>query len=267
MRYAIYRCLYGEDFIQKSIKSIEKYFDKIFVFWDDKVWGDVTECTYRGEIIKYPDVFDSVVDKITKLNNPKIELIYDHRQTPFNQFTYLINSIILTNYEKPDTIMVIEVDHVFRKDQIEKSLEEFESSDYQTAHTNQIELWKTPDYYIQRKGHKRTGTVFWNMNRTDRLPDTGTQANIGNMPVLSTSVHNLGFCVSEKVMFWKHLTAIGFSQKIGDSIPNESWYEEKWLSWDYDKNNKDLEISAKHTHYIPRADKYSRSELPEELRK
>ena len=74
MRYAIYRCLYGEDFVQESIKSIEPYVDKIFVFWTNKAWGNATECTYKGRLVRFPEKFDNIVEKVQLLNNSKIEI-------------------------------------------------------------------------------------------------------------------------------------------------------------------------------------------------
>ena len=63
-------------------------------------------------------------------------------------------------------------------------------------------------------------------------------------------------------MYWKHLTAIAFSQKIRDFPPNENWYD-KWLNWTIDGNNKDLEISQGYEHTVPYAMRYNGDELPE----
>jgi hypothetical protein len=73
----------------------------------------------------------------------------------------------------------------------------------------------------------------------------------------------MGFSFSDKTMYWKHLTAIGFSAVIGDSPPNENWYEDKWLKWHPETNNVNLEISKGAEHNIPYAEPYSKSELPE----
>ncbi len=127
--YAVYRCLYGEDFVQESIMSINDAVDKIFVFWDNTPWGDVTECVYKGQTVKFPKKFDKVVEKIKELNNPKIELIYDHQDTADNQLTHFVNDIILPKYEKPSIILSLKVDHVFRSDQIKKAIEEFIEKD------------------------------------------------------------------------------------------------------------------------------------------
>ena len=45
-----------------------------------------------------------------------------------------------------------------------------------------------------------------------------------------------------------------FSKKIGDSIPDENWYEDKWLNWNESVEN--LEISKGSQHLIKRAFKY-----------
>jgi hypothetical protein len=265
MRYAIYRCLYGEDFIQESIYSISPYFDKIFVFWDDRPWGDVTGVNYKGEWIEFPKKFDNILDKIRKLNNPKIELIHDHQFNNFNQFTHFVNDLILPNYQRPNTIMFIEVDHVFRKDQIEASINEFESGQNIYATTRHIELWRRLNYQIPQRG--RLATVFWNMDLTDKVPETMRHANIkGHRPILNTFVHNLGFSVSEQTMYWKHLIALAMADKIQDGKPSENWYEEKWLKWDPTTNNKNLGMTIGLESKISHAFEYDPNLLPETLR-
>ncbi len=60
LTYALYRVLYGEDFIQDSILSILDHVDKVFVFWDDRPWGDVKEAKYKGHMTKIPTHIDNV---------------------------------------------------------------------------------------------------------------------------------------------------------------------------------------------------------------
>tara|TARA_R110000824_G_scaffold118226_9_gene270429 strand:- start:5068 stop:5892 length:825 start_codon:yes stop_codon:yes gene_type:complete len=269
MLYAVYRCLYGEDFIQESINSITDHVDKIFIFWDDRAWGNINHCMYKGARVDFPEKFDNILDKIKELNNDKIVLIYDHVENNRNQFTHLVNNHILPNYEKPDEIMVIEVDHVFTKEQLEESLDIFRSNNIQHCDTRQIEVWKGLKHCVPRglrKREKRPGVVFWNLKNLDRLPATNRQANGHGKIKLPTHVYNLGFAVSKEVMFWKHMTAIGFSQKIGDTPPNEDWYEKIWLAWDYETNNENLEISKGYEHYIPLAEEYDWHQLPESIK-
>ena len=264
MVYVIYRCLYGEDFIQESIRSIEKYVDKIFIFWDDRAWGDVTHCIYKGERVGYPVKFDNIIDKIKELNNPKIELIYDHQFNNINQFTHFVNDIILPNYEKPDEILVVEVDHVFREDQLEAAFREFRENKFVNASTSQIEVWKGFRHRVPDRPGRR-GAILWDMKQLNELPMYNCLSDGDNIQFLKSYVHNFGFAVSEKVMYWKHMTALRFSQEIGDSKPNESWYEDKWLSWDFEDNNENLEISFGWEHTIPFSIPYDINELPIEI--
>lgn len=265
MIYAVYRALYGEDFIQESIKSIDAYVDKIFIFWTDKVWGNVTECQYKDQIIKFSNRWDDVVQKIKELNNPKIELIYDHVENNINQFTHLINDLVLPNYKKPDLFIIPEVDHVFRKDQIELTLDLFEKSNYPHCSTKPIELWKTYQYRIPER--RRTATVLWNMKYINKIHDTHRQAESTTLPlmILDSYTHNMGFCFNPKTMLFKHLTALGFSQKIGDSPPDPEWYD-KWLNWKINHNNSNLEISLGYQGNISHAYPYPYDELPEVIK-
>jgi Flp pilus assembly protein TadD len=260
--YAVYRGFYGEDFILESIKSIHDHVDKIFVFWDKTPSGNITECIYKNETIKFPEKFDNGVEKIKKLNNPKIELIYDHQDTGDNQLTHFVNDIILPKYEKPSIILFLEVDHVFRKDQIRKSIDEFIEQDYVFATTNQVEVWRGLRHRLPERPNK-VGAVFCNLSKLDKIPATLKHGGILVMPKLSAYVHNFSFAVSEKVMYWKHLLAIACSKKSGDAVPSENWFEEKWLKWDYELNNKNLDYLEGNENNIPEAVPYNIDELPE----
>ncbi len=267
--YAVYRCLYGEDFVQESINSITDYVDKIFVFWTDKVWGHAKGCIYKNQPVVFPKKFDSVVDKIRELNNPKIILSKQTPQmnpgsVPWNLYTVLVNNYVLPDYKRPNIIILPELDHVFRDDQINGALIEFKESKLVTARTRQIELWKTPKYRIAER-RNRIGVVFWNLDLVANLSVTKGNGQVPGTPELSHYVHNFGFAVSEKVMYWKHMTALGFSKVIKDCQPNEGWLD-KWLTWDPETNNKDLEISRGYEHTISHAFKYDPAGLPELIR-
>ena len=97
------------------------------------------------------------------------------------------------------------------------------------------------------------------------MPPTERQAEGMGIEILEAEVHNFGFAVSPKVMYWKHMTALGFSKVIKDCQPNEGWLS-KWLTWDLETNNKDLEISRGYEHIISHAFKYDPAGLPELIR-
>lgn len=270
--YAIYRCLYGEDFIQESVRSIAPYVDKVFVFWTDRVWGDVTHCMYKGQRVDFPadGRFDGIRDRLDALRYEfpdKLVVQRDHVVNNRNQFTHLVNDRILPHYTKPDRIIVMEVDYIWRRDQIEKALIEFQALvDVGVSHasSSQVELWKTFGYQALRNDPNRKAAMFWNLGPFTQMPPTNRHADAPGMRCLSAFVHNLGFCASPQVMYWKHLTAIGYAQKIGDSPPNEDWYEKVWLAWDYQTSNRNLEMSRGYEHLIPSSGPYA-DPLPEVL--
>ncbi|MCG2720610.1 MAG: tetratricopeptide repeat protein [Thermodesulfovibrionales bacterium] len=261
--YAIYRCSYGEDFIQESIKSINDYVDRIFIFWDDKPAGNVTKCRYKGEDVRLPRKFDNVITKIRELDNHKIELIYDHWEAVDNQLTHFVNDIILSKYERPSVVLFLEVTHVFRNEQIQKALVEFKEKGYVFATTGQVEVWKGLGHRLPERPNK-AGTILCNLMKLERLPETLKHGGVLVMPKLSAHVHNFSFALSEKIMYWKHLMSLAVSQKFGDYSPPEEWYEEKWLGWDFKSNNENLQITEqdKNLQAIP----YDEDELPEVIK-
>ena len=266
--YAVYRCLYGEDFVQESIRSISDYVDKIFVFWTDKAWGYTTKCIYKGKEIIFPLKFDNVVDKIKSLDNEKVILYkqtheMNPKSIPQGLYTTIINEHILPYWDKPDMFIIPEVDHVFCKDQIEHALNimTFHELPIASARTRQVELWRSPFYRIDER-FNRIGVVFWNMKYFDKLPYTKGNGEVNESVVLDAYVHNFGFAISYDTMFWKHMTALAFSSVIHDSIPDEDWFD-RWVTWDFKTNNKDLEISKNYRHTITHAYPYNPINLPE----
>lgn len=273
MRYVVYRVLYGEDFIQESIRSIYDYVDKIFIFWTTKPWGNIDRCIYKGKTVHFPAKFDNVLEKIKELDLPNVIMLEDHVENNNNQFSHLVNDRIFPNYQKPETILFMEPDLVWRKDQLGFAFDEWEDirKDHIHCTSNEIELWRTPKYKaeINRALRIRLSCMFWDVRNIGQIPKTRRHANIYNpskVTRLNAFVHNLGFCISEEAMYWKHMTALGFSQKIDDSPPIEDWYERVWKNWDLRTNNQNLEISEGFTHHIPRAVNYNVKELPEVIR-
>ncbi len=239
-RAAIYRVLYGEDFIRQSIEAILDSVDDVYVFWTNTVWGSPRSVKYLGEEVEFPEMFDDVVNVVKSIDSPKIHLIEDYYPSPHNQFTYLAN-----NFVTADTLVLIEHDQVIRDP--EQAFEEFEESGAKTAAMPQIEYWKTPEYRIPQRN--RPGPIFWRPPLTETRPN-GVPTN-GFLAILSQEAQNFGFCVSDKTMYWKHLTALAFSPIIGDSIPYEGWYEEVWKKWTPEMRN--LEISKNARSAIPYA--------------
>lgn len=270
MIYAIYRGLYGHDFVRQSVESIIHHVDRIIFFLDTKAWGDATSCLYRGETIQFPKrfpLYDVVHDLAREYD--QVEIIFDHQIGPWNQFTHLVNNRLLPHYPKPKVILVMEIDHIFREDQIAATLKQFRGAhdrSYQCATTRQVEVWKGFAHRVPERPN-RAGAVLWNMCVRPNLPPTMAQADVPDMPRLDTVVHNFGFAVSKEVMYWKHMIALGWYQikgtntTGGDSEPDEDWFEDQWVNWK--PGMKNLEISKKYKHHIPEVVPYPASELPE----
>ena len=273
MIYAFYRILYGEDFIKESLNSILPHVDKVFVFWTDKFFGDVSEVIYKNELIKFPEKIDNVIEVIREMNNPKIELIYDHRPNNENHFTERVNTYILPHHPKPDYILFMEPDFIYPTEDFKLALTEMQpliKQGYYWFSTSQIEYWKTPKYTVPRMG-ERLSAIWWYIKDLEQIPPTGFHANVHdgeNFAWLKSRTHNLGFCVSDNAMFWKHMGSLAYSNLINDAFPNEMWYEEKWRDWEYDHNGKNYEISLGEEHMIPFisiSDELDWIDLPEEL--
>jgi hypothetical protein len=75
-------------------------------------------------------------------------------------------------------------------------------------------------------------------------------------------IYNFGYCISPQNMYWKIIVSLAFTTVVNDSVPDENWYSDTWLTWDYEKNNHDLEISKNYRNHLPRAEKYT-GPLPE----
>jgi hypothetical protein len=266
--YAVYRVLYGADFLRESILSIINKVDKVFVFWTNKAFGDVTRCTYKGAVIQFPEKIDNVVQVAQEIQEQfpdKVEVIFDHWGVPDNQFTHLVNDRILPHHPKPDMVMFCEPDQIWREQQLELAFEEMAANGATMGIASQIELWRNFAWRVPERP-KRISTVFWNLKGLSGVPTTGKSGQCEGGLRLKACVHNLGFCINPETMFWKHMLAIGFSQIIKDSEPNEDWYFGKWLTWNSNGNNKDLEIAKGRESNIPHAVRYDRVGLPEVLK-
>jgi len=265
--YAVYRCLYGAEFIEKSIRSVLHIADRVFVYWTNKPFAGVWEVEWEGVIVKLPDILPDITDVLTPLVEEfgeRVVVCYDHWGVPDNQFTHLINDRLLGDALCPDYVICMEPDMVWKKDQLKKAYEEFTESKLLSATLPQVELWKTPEWCIPSRP-KRIGPVFFNMKDKYRhgVPETGKSGNTKDMGRLEgCHVHNFGFCVQIRTMFLKHILALGFSREIKDSQPNEKWFFDKWVTWDPETNNVNLEISEGREHTISKAIPYE-DELPE----
>lgn len=261
-RVAVYRVLYGEDFIQESIRSILPHVNKVFVVKAEKPWGNTDGVNYKGQWVPWPEKFDDTREKIQAMNE-SVEIIDDYWPTPKGQLTHIVNDLILPRY-KPNTVVFIEPDHVFSDEQAKNAFQSWELYSGVQASTRQIEHWKNPLWMVPERPN-RTSVVFHRIFGHP-MGETGFNGASEGIFRLNAFVNNLGFCISKKNMYWKHLTALAFGKIIGDSPPNEDWYEKKWLTWNPVTNNKNLEISLGYEWTIPMAVNCDVSLIPDSIK-
>ena len=247
----VYRILYGTDYLERSIRSVLAGADQVFVGYSKEPWSRPKPFTDIREIEISPrEVIDQHFDD-------KVVAGYYHYDTPRNQFRLLRMEAIRYLEEYYITVFM-EPDMVWAPGYFEKFIDEFKHrrESYQSA--PQIELWKTNEWRIPQR-NRLGATAYKGMIPTLGF---GQQPATGDVSVVSQYGHfNFGFCLNEQTMRYKHEAALDFSAKIGDSVPAQHWYEEKWLNWTPETMN--LEPSANHTHRIPKALPY---DMPTEMR-
>ena len=140
---------------------------------------------------------------------------------------------------------------VWRMDQLQNFIERFNKSTYRTITASQVEIWRRLNWRVPPRAG-RAASFLW---------DVTSETRVGDVEV-EDYVHNFGFAVTERSMFWKHMLGIGISGPLKDSPPNENWFEKVWLTWHPVTNNRNLEISKGAEHNLSHAYPYLTSDLP-----
>ena len=268
---ALYRILYGEDYIQESLLSVLPHVDHVFIYWADRPWGGPTSATYKGERVEIPwekgCMFDGWAERVRPLGHEKISLCGYYQKTPLHQFSNMIDRI---KYIHPEicTVICMEPDFVFSEGGLETALSCYEEvpSTGQFFSVPQTEVWKNPCWRIPQR--HRPGAWIVDTRGMSLCPRTGFSAQplnetIKALALPEQTMFNMGFAASSKTMWMKHLTAIAFSSTIGDSRPNESWFSDVWSSWAPGMQN--LEISLHHEHSIREAERFTPQGMPDYL--
>ena len=235
MKYAIYRIHYGLDFLEQSINSIYDHVDRIFIFWSQLPWYKKCE--------NLPPLSENVTRFcVEKFGTQKVFVYVKEFDKPDNQFKLMYDQVAF-DHGKPSQCLMMEPDMVF-----EKHAEDiFKSKDSEISF-DQIEYWKTKDWYVPRK-KPRPGPTLWNV--APEATKKGCWNNPDHMHPL-IKCFNYGFMLSPEVMKYRVEVLIQSSKYYSDSIPSKDWYEDKWLHWP--PETTDLEISEKHKHYIKKAE-------------
>lgn len=258
MNIAIYRMYYGEDFIEKSVMSIIDDIDKIFIMFTDRPWNGADRVFYKKDTILIPCPIDNgakIAKDLEERFPDKVKAIYHYHPVPNNEFTIMYENLKLRKLvDDARVVMLMEPDMVWPEGKLKPILNYLSDREFTPMCTYQIEFWKSDEFMIPIRN--RPGAIFHNVSGGKPLPVTGKNGSTRFIIYIDEYVHNYGFCMSEYNMKWKVLIGLTVSRSIGDSMPNEDWYEKKWLTWNFHTNNRDLEISKNYEHFIPYALKH-----------
>jgi hypothetical protein len=230
MNTVIYRIHYGWEILVKSVESIYDWADKIYVCYDPTSWYRPETVMYKGEITKIVRPTNDIL-AMKNFHCDKATILVREFDTPKNQFGMLFNEL------NDGHTMLLEPDMVFKHDVLDYNADGIQFF-------KQIELWKNEDWRIPARD--RVGPVLINSNELIKTHFSNVPVGIKNTYIDGEHVWNYGFCYDYDLMLYKHLLAIGFSKKIGDSIPNENWYEDKWLNWTPDTVNIGIANDGSH---------------------
>lgn len=263
MNWVIYRIHYGLDFLKQSIDSVIDTVDKVFVIYSLEPWVVKDTVNYLGEEIPMPKLQENVSAFMEKhySDNNKVVWFREEVGTPKNQFRSYYDICVRKYKQTPTKVLFMEPDMVFFKSSVQKLIDQLTFSDKPCLGTLQVELWKDHNWRVPERS--RIGPVVWQI---DRMPHFSTHfgPTSPNLEYVAKDIriYNFGFCLNATTMMYKHLTAINFSAEIGDSIPSQEWYRDKWLMWT--PATRDIEISERWKHLIPKADIYT---MPNEMKK
>ena len=265
MKWAIYRIHYGIDYLKNSINSIQKDFDKIFIFYSEKPWIIKDKIKYKNQYINFPKNPENVKDYIIQNFNSSKFIIENYEcDTPFNQFGNLFELAKKKLNIIPSKVLFMEPDMIFGSNQLSILNKELNLKFWiNSLICRQIETWKYDNIkknnntYRIKLRKRRTGAVLWKINPKKPIIETefsgAPQNKIKNFSAF-INILNMGFSINKETMLYKHLLALAAYESINDSEPDEHWYENKWLNWN--ENVMDLDISKGSQSSIKQAFKY-----------
>ncbi len=285
---AVYRILYGEDYIRESLESIYPFVDKILILFTDKVWKEKTGVVYFGHEIIFPHAFDNVRNVVAKWKTEhdpedKIVIEEDYFNLPCGQLTHIINKIVMPRWN-PDVIMYVEPDEVWKQSNLQFLFNHIGRCPSTKGFcVCRIEFWKSHKHAFRYYSWRQRFYIFNNTSVGGQInrKEIGNTNNGGNelhcRGLLDVNkkdgerhvadVHHFAYACSPRTVFWKHLTGLAFSPGI-DSMPCEDWYDRVWRPWQYTPDRvTSLCPSRGYERNIPDVEPYPFEELPEAIQK
>lgn len=269
---AIYRLLYGSDFIGESLASIYDHCDHILCFVGHEMFGGGRIINYFGHDVYLPHDIDGLTDAIRAWKTAhdtrnKIRILDNPYATDLkNQVGRMINTEVIPNYDCSH-VFFVEADEVWHERTIGELFDlasRTDEDEYMAAACHLF--WRSPRYCSTRtnpyavlralKGRRAIGptghALMSEGNDVRRRTDDRMK------------IHNFGFAAAERTIFWKHMTALSFSrdQKL-DSPPREEWFETVWRPWNWVTNRRpDLCPSIGYENAFAPAEEYPFEQLP-----
>jgi hypothetical protein len=268
---AIYRLLYGSDFIAESLASVYPHVEKILCFVTREVFGGRKVVKYFGHDVYFPHDIDGLRDAILAWkrandHDDKVEIV----DNPFGaelkgQVTRMVNEVVLPRHECSH-LLFVEADEVWHEQSITHLLRLAATSDADEFMGRCHLFWRSPRFVSTRtnpycvmralKGKRGIGVTGHALAELDpgllRVADPGVV------------IHNFGYAASERTVFWKHLTGLSFSRDARlDSVPREDWFETSWRTWNWETNRRtDLCPSVGYPDAFAPAEEYAFGGLP-----
>jgi hypothetical protein len=273
---AIYRLLYGSDFIRESLASVYDHVEQIICFVTHEVFGGRRVVKYFGRDVYFPHDIDGLTASIERWRAEhdhagKVHILANPYGAELKgQVGRMVNELVLPRFDCSH-LLFVEADEVWRADRLSHLMDVASRRDADEFMGTCKLFWRSPRFVSTRtnpycvlralKGRRQIGITGHALAETDpglvRLADPGVV------------LHNFGYAASERTVFWKHLTGLSFSRDARlDSAPREDWFEASWRAWNWTTNRRtDLCPSVGHEGAFAPAAEYPFEDLPEEMQR
>lgn len=272
---AVYRLLYGSDFIAESLASVTDACDAVLCFVGRRPFGGRPSVRYFGHEVFFPHDVDGVADTIrawAAKHDPagKVRVIDNpHDAVLKNQLGRLVDEFVIPHHDATHVLQV-EGDEVWHADALSALLDAAETSDADEIMSTNDLFWRSPRFVSRRNNPY---AVLRAIKGARTIGPTGnalmsTRDDLVRLAPPGVRVHNFGYACSERTMFWKHLAGLSFSRDLRwDSVPREDWFEAVWRTWNWHTNRRtDLCPSVGYPDAFAAAEIYPEHDLPRVIR-